>query len=61
MKHVLDFHYEKKTKGAVQYKEYDADGNKTTNDNAVIGTLYVRKSAYGTQTKQPITVTVELP
>lgn len=45
MNELVIFHKEKETKGAVRYKEVDSAGGEMLLENAVIGTLYVRKSA----------------
>lgn len=40
------FMYEKTTPGTNRYMEVDVQGNKLTpNDGAIIGTLYIRKTA----------------
>lgn len=43
MDHKLNFIVEKETKGAVRFKEVDAEGNDAF--APVVATLYVRKSA----------------
>lgn len=45
MERKLNFRIEKETPGALQYKEYGEDGKKADNTTAMVGTLYVRKSA----------------
>ncbi len=47
---------EKETKGTVRYVEKD---NTTDSDEAVIPTLYVRKTAFGNETP-PVTIQVIL-
>ena len=43
---VVHFNYEKETPGTYRYREVDDDGNtKTVANGAVIGPLYIRKSA----------------
>lgn len=56
MNHTLHFTVEKETKGAVRYKEVNADGSDTF--DAKIGTLYIRKSAMGGKLIDKVTVTV---
>lgn len=59
-KKVVKFHVEKTTPGAVRFKEVDDKGERVTiADGASIGTLYIRKSALGTNVPEDITVTVE--
>lgn len=51
---------EKETKGALRYQECDAEGAAVEFANAKIGTLYIRKSAYGAGTMpKAISVTVQ--
>lgn len=45
MERKLSFRIEKETKGALQYKEYTAEGQQADAAQMMIGTLYVRKSA----------------
>lgn len=45
MERKLSFRIEKETKGALQYKEYGEDGKQADIASAMIGTLYLRKSA----------------
>lgn len=58
MKHTLKFKIAKETKGALQYKEVDTDGQGTSVDHYVVGTLYLRK-AQVRDIPQELTVTVE--
>lgn len=52
-KQELVFHLERETKGAARYQELDADGQAINTDrksggnmdDAVIGTIYIRKAA----------------
>ena len=53
---TLHFAVEKETKGAVRYKEVNADG--TDVFDAKIGTLYVRKSAMPGRVVDKLEVTV---
>lgn len=46
MERTLRFELAKTTKGALQYKELDPVGSAPTLENTVIGTLYVRKTAF---------------
>lgn len=57
MKHILHFVVEKETKGAVRYKETNADGSDAF--DAKVGTLYVRKSALPGKIVQTLVVTIE--
>lgn len=50
---------ERETKGAVRYKEVNPDGSATLLGDAVIGTLYIRKTALHGIVPQEITVTVD--
>jgi hypothetical protein len=54
---TLHFAVEKETKGAVRYKEVNADG--TDVFDAKIGTLYVRKSAMPGRVVQSLTLNVK--
>lgn len=56
MKHTLKFTIEKETKGAVRYTE-----QKDALSEGVVGTLYVRKSAFKELEQIPteLTVTIE--
>lgn len=46
MEKELEFKFERETKGAVRYFEVDDEGRKIDNiQDAVIGTIYIRKSA----------------
>lgn len=53
----LHFTIEKETKGAVRFKEVNADGSEAFDPK--IGTLYVRKSAMGGKLVQNLTMTVK--
>lgn len=55
----LNFKFEKETPGAVQFKEVDEAGLRIEQRDAVIGTLYVRKTALE-DGKVPATATVRL-
>ncbi|MCA1379445.1 hypothetical protein I6F34_01245 [Bradyrhizobium sp. BRP05] len=57
MDQTLHFVVEKETKGAVRYKEVNADG--TDAFAPQIGTLYVRKSAMPGKVLDKLTVTVK--
>ena len=52
----LTFEQEKETKNTVRYQEQREDG-----DEAVIGPLYVQKSALGENPPQVLSVTVGIP
>ncbi|MCK1741350.1 hypothetical protein IVA80_10860 [Bradyrhizobium sp. 139] len=52
----LHFAIEKQTKGAVRFKEVNADGSDAFDPK--IGTLYVRKSAMGGQLVEKLTLNV---
>jgi len=50
---------EKETPGAIRYMEVDAEGNQVTMaEGAKIGTLYMRKVAFGKAVPKSITVSV---
>jgi len=57
---TVNFVVERETKGAVRYEERDENGN-DPGAWAVIGSLYVRKTAFppGTTSFPPLKVTVE--
>jgi hypothetical protein len=52
---------EKKTPGALQYKQIDRDGQviRRDQDGQVVGNLYLRKSAIEGRIPEKITVTIE--
>lgn len=52
---------EKETKGAVQYKEVNDMGAQVPIADALMGTLYLRKSALGSHLPSSIKVTVSVP
>ena len=52
------FKLEKETKGALRYTEVDANGEPTIE---LMGTIYLRKSAFPGQKPETLTVTVETP
>jgi hypothetical protein len=54
---TLHFAVEKETKGAVRFKEVNADGSDVF--DAKIGTLYVRKSAMPGKVVPKLTITVK--
>jgi hypothetical protein len=54
MNKTLQFTISKETKGAIQYKEDGA----SSNAEAVVGTLYVRKSALEGKVPSTLTVTI---
>lgn len=57
---TLNFALEKTTPGAVRFQEVDAAGEKITiSAGAMIGTLYVRKTALNGVIPQHLKVTVE--
>lgn len=55
---VAKFLVAKETKGAVQYKEVDDKGQEIDFANAKIGTIYVRKSTFGSSFPKAIQVAV---
>lgn len=56
---TCSFLFERETKGAVRYQEINAQGEPiSTNDGAKIGTLYLRKSALGSDIPQKVSVSV---
>lgn len=57
MNHTLHFTVEKETKGAVRYKEVNADGSDSFDPK--VATLYVRKSAMGGAIVKGFTMTLE--
>jgi len=58
---TLDFKHERSTKGAHRFQETDKAGNfVTTNNGAVIGTLYVRKERFGEKAPEALKVTIEV-
>ena len=55
------FQFERSTKGAHRFQEVDKNGKVlTTNDDAVIGTLYLRKSKVGDKEPKSIKMTLEV-
>ena len=61
MTKTLAFVLERTTKGALRYAELGPDGAPLTQADAVVGTLYVRKSALTGQEPSRLTVTIDLP
>lgn len=58
-KHTLNFVMAKQTPGTFVFQEVDADGNaKKASDGAVVGSLYTRKTAWGDNVPQKLTVTI---
>lgn len=58
---VVNFQFERSTKGAHRFQEVDDKGKVlTTNDDAVVGTLYLRKSGVGDKEPKNAKVTIEL-
>lgn len=56
---AVTMNLEKETPGAIRYMEVDAKGNQVTMaDGAKIGTLYMRKVAFGKAVPKSISVTV---
>lgn len=56
----VKFAFEKSTAGAHRFQEVDKDGNTlTTNDGAMIGTLYLRKSGVGDTAPKGLEVTIK--
>lgn len=60
MEFKLQFKLDKETKGAVRYQEIEAaTDNALRGDDAVVGTLYIRKQAFaGEEYPQQLTVTI---
>lgn len=55
MEKELEFKLERETKGAVRYFEVDDEGRRIDNiQDAVIGTVYIRKSALDGKVPQSI-------
>lgn len=55
----VTMHLEKETPGALRYMEVDGEGEQVTmQDGAKIGTLYMRKVAFGKAVPTSIIVTV---
>lgn len=53
------FQFDRSTKGAHRFQEIDKSGNiLTTNDKAVIGTLYLRKSSIGEDAPKKLIVNI---
>lgn len=40
----IEFVFERETKGAVRYQQVDASGSPINGDDALVGTMYVRKA-----------------
>lgn len=57
----VKFVHERSTKGAHRYQEVDKDGKTlTTSDDAVVGSLYLRKSKIGEDAPKTIHMTLAL-
>lgn len=59
MKTTVNFRWEKETKGAVRYKETDANGVDAPYGQYKIGTLYMRKTAFDEYPPEQLSVTLE--
>lgn len=59
MRHTVTLVLERETKGAARYQEIDDQGSPRDIANAVIGTLYLRKSKMPNPLPSQITVHVE--
>lgn len=53
---VLQFRKEKETKGTYRYQELEGSSG-----DAVVGSLYVRKGAFGDSPPERLQVTIEAP
>jgi hypothetical protein len=53
------FMFERETKGAIRYQEIDAAGEPLKQDQAQIGTLYVRKTALNGEKPAFIEITLK--
>lgn len=58
MERTVRMKLDKTTKGALRYAEIDSEGNETLIADAMIGTLYVRKS--GLKGEQPTVIDVTI-
>jgi hypothetical protein len=54
------FNLRKETKGAVAYGEVDSNGESVDMASAKIGTIYIRKSAFGKVKTYPELITVKV-
>jgi hypothetical protein len=59
MARVLNFIFERETKGAVRYKEVDGNKQVVAQPDAVLGTFYIRKSALNGTIPKGYKVTLE--
>lgn len=58
-KHTVNFVMNGTTPGTIKFQEVDEHGNaKKANDGAVVGTLYTRKTAWGANVPQKLSVTI---
>ena len=56
---TVKFVMEKATPGTIRFQEVDDNGTpRKANDGAVVGTLYIRKTALGSEVPQKLTVTI---
>ena len=53
MEKIIEFEFEKETKGAIRFKEIVPEG-----EDRVVGTLYVRKSFLGSLKPEKMTITL---
>lgn len=59
---IVNFILEKETKGALRYQEASVEGKpKSISEGAVIGTLYVRKSALSSAVPQALVIELTVP
>ena len=57
---TIEFAFDRTTPGTARYQEIDAQGKPLrTRDGAVIGTLYIRKTALNGQVPQRIRATIQ--
>lgn len=60
MRHVLTFAFEKSTKNTHRFSELDAGGAPADQTGAIVGSLYVKRSAFPTaEPPKSLTVTIE--
>ena len=55
---TVRFELERETKGAIRYMEVDEDQEAVEGDAKVIGTLYIRKTAFKGKVPTALTVTI---
>lgn len=58
---TVNFKFERSTKGAHRFQEVDSKGKVlTTNDDAVIGSLYLRKGKVGDDEPKGVEMTIKV-